>query len=133
MSKLETLVPPLELCKKIPEGCFADSTLVWFGHPHTDKTMQAVPRNELGAVCKRFLRMNIRVAYAAPTLAEIMGDIGKMGYFCPTVYHLGRWHASCEEASDTPTIWPKVHDADDPSAAAAALKLWLELEKVDHE
>ena len=28
---LEKLVPPLELCKKIPEGEFEDSALVWVG------------------------------------------------------------------------------------------------------
>lgn len=29
MSNLESIVPPLELCKQIPEGCFEDSALVW--------------------------------------------------------------------------------------------------------
>lgn len=29
MSKLENLVPPLELCKQIPDGEFRDSALVW--------------------------------------------------------------------------------------------------------
>lgn len=29
MSKLETLVPPLELCKKIPAGEFEDSAFCW--------------------------------------------------------------------------------------------------------
>ena len=29
MSKLEKIVPSLELCKKIPAGEFKDSALVW--------------------------------------------------------------------------------------------------------
>ena len=29
MSNLESIVPPLELCKQIPEGEFEDSALVW--------------------------------------------------------------------------------------------------------
>lgn len=29
MSKLESIVPPLELCKQIPAGEFEDSVLVW--------------------------------------------------------------------------------------------------------
>lgn len=29
MSKLESLVPPLELCKLIPAGEFADSAFIW--------------------------------------------------------------------------------------------------------
>ena len=29
MSTLERIVPPLELCKQIPEGEFEDAALVW--------------------------------------------------------------------------------------------------------
>lgn len=29
MSKLESIVPPVELCKQIPGGEFEDSALVW--------------------------------------------------------------------------------------------------------
>lgn len=32
MSNLESIVPPLELCKKIPAGEFEDSALVWDIH-----------------------------------------------------------------------------------------------------
>ena len=32
MSKLEDIVPPLELCKRIPAGAFEDSALVWTVH-----------------------------------------------------------------------------------------------------
>ena len=32
MSKLESIVPPLELCKLIPAGEFEDSVLVWRDH-----------------------------------------------------------------------------------------------------
>ena len=79
--RLEDLVPPLELCKKIPEGKFADSVLVWFGHRHTDKTMKVVPRNELGVACQFFLQKGVRVAFPAPTLAEILLAIGSTGRF----------------------------------------------------
>ena len=30
MSNLESIVPPLDLCKKIPAGEFEDSALVWY-------------------------------------------------------------------------------------------------------
>lgn len=30
MSRLENLIPPLELCKQIPAGEFDDSALVWY-------------------------------------------------------------------------------------------------------
>ena len=29
MSTLESIVPPVEMCKKIPDGEFEDSSLVW--------------------------------------------------------------------------------------------------------
>lgn len=72
---LESLVPPLELCKQIPIGVFTDSVLVWFGHPHTDDTMEVVPRKELGPVCQNFLRKGVRIIYPAPTVVEIMEDL----------------------------------------------------------
>lgn len=38
MSKLEDIVPPLELCKRIPAGAFEDSVLVWvFDHQKARK------------------------------------------------------------------------------------------------
>ena len=33
MSNLESIVPPLELCKKIPAGEFTDTALVWVEDP----------------------------------------------------------------------------------------------------
>ena len=32
MSNLESIVPPLELCKRIPAGEFEDSALAWYNH-----------------------------------------------------------------------------------------------------
>ena len=120
--RLKDLVPPLDLCKQIPEGAFADSTLVWFGHPHTDKTMQVVPRNELGAVCKRFLRMNIRVAYSAPTLGEILEDLAGKGIL-PECYKMqtgpgSKWYAHCETMNVKDTIT-------DQRPEVAVLTIWL--------
>lgn len=61
--KIEDLVPPLEICKQIPEGKFADSALVWLGE-----------------------RVYIRsgedaVTFPAPTLEEILMALGATGRF----------------------------------------------------
>ena len=78
MSKLEDLVPSLELCKRIPAGAFADSALVWFGHdkvyfpPPVHNDMAVVPRHELGVTCHVFLKKGVRQLYPAPTLEEIL-------------------------------------------------------------
>lgn len=42
--KLEELVPPLELCKLIPEGEFEDSALMWVEDVHPTLTPFVEPR-----------------------------------------------------------------------------------------
>lgn len=37
MSNLKSIVPPLELCKRIPAGEFEDSAMVWDIHGKFDK------------------------------------------------------------------------------------------------
>jgi len=58
---LEEMVPPLELCKQIQKGCFADSVLIW----HKDGVIERSP-----VFCDTI---------PAPTLLEIMDAIDKTG------------------------------------------------------
>ena len=67
--KLEEIVPPLDLCKKIPEGCFAESALVWITDFVGGKPI-AEPR--------RYAPYD-HIAAPAPTLAEILDAIDKTG------------------------------------------------------
>ena len=65
MSKsIESLVPPLDLCKQIPEGAFVDSALVYIAG---------------GIVVPRYIKLgdteHFNNGTPAPTLAEIMKDI----------------------------------------------------------
>lgn len=47
MSKLESIVPSLELCKKIPAGEFGDSTLVYrFDHQQAGKMFPETNEDE---------------------------------------------------------------------------------------
>lgn len=68
MSNLESIVPPLELCKQIPAGEFEDSVLVWTAHGV--RSVEELSRLEF---CKN---LPIRkLTFPAPTLAEILAKI----------------------------------------------------------
>ena len=69
MSNLEDLVPPLDLCRKIPEGAFADSALVWVIMTDTDPE-----------IWERSKTKNIPLiwkAVPAPTWQEIMEGLNE--------------------------------------------------------
>ena len=114
MSNLEELVPPLDLCKQIPEGCFADSAMVY-----------AVTKHSLNYCFgdRRCLINDYRELIPAPTLQEI-------------IYELDN---NADIWQDDDGIWsvfnyPYGHESgmtkDSPiNPATAALKLWLELNK----
>ena len=116
MSNLEDLVPPLELCRKIPHGMFEDSALLWY---------RATISGDY--ICLPRLYKNVdaaRTAAPAPTLAEILDAITEME-LCPQLHSIftikGKIIYSvscggcCFEQGENP--------------ATAALKLWLELNK----
>ena len=107
---LEKIVPPLELCKKIPDGAFADSALIWHVQGSPVGYMKELERrDELHA--ERF-----GVVLPAPTLAEIMSALPKCVEY--------RWFDDGFYPSH-----PKHYAGDfaDPSPTTAVLKLWLTL------
>lgn len=120
MSTLEHLVPAIDLCKKIPEGHFADSALIWFFDGKNwwvnAREFDSQPEDEC----------------PAPTLAELMLALDEAGYFSPTCCRKANtWCVDCEDdpIDEEASNWPCLYDAEDNyNAAAAALKLWLELE-----
>jgi len=57
---IESLVPPLELCKLIPAGYFADSALVWSVW------------NNWGVITEEVQKRNTFATCPAPTLHEIL-------------------------------------------------------------
>lgn len=77
MSKLESIVPPLELCKQIPAGEFEDSALVWDIHGHGKFDKWHVEKRVNRSV--RFGDYGImsppHADIPAPTLAEILAKI----------------------------------------------------------
>ena len=121
MKKLEDLVPELELCKKIPEGAFADSAMVWMDDGHGGKICE--PR--------RYAPYQHIIA-PAPTLEEIMDELPKYNEnevslaLVPAFNSDGDIRIFGEAWSVGYTHKCNVTDK---KSATAALKLWLELNK----
>ena len=63
MSKLEDIVPPLELCRRIPAGRFEESALAW-GRDVNEGEFFVYPREDI-----------IDIVSPAPTLAEILAKL----------------------------------------------------------
>ena len=85
MSNLESIVPPLELCKQIPAGELEDSALVWVyddvvgflcrtsGCEQIHKKEWQLEHNHPRKIAIR--RKSGHEIYPAPTLAEILESI----------------------------------------------------------
>lgn len=71
MSNLESIVPPLELCKLIPAGEFKDSALVW---EKSEKHFQAI--DVMDYEYKVVTRDESKGGFPAPTMDEILEGIG---------------------------------------------------------
>ena len=88
MSKLESIVPALELCKQIPAGELEDSALVWVyddvvgflcrtsGCEQIHKKEWQLEHNHPRKIAIR--RKCGQEIYPAPTLAEIIESIGEV-------------------------------------------------------
>ena len=111
--ELKDLVPPLELCKQIPDGKFKDSALIW---SYDDDFWSIQDRNAVMPYIPED-------THPAPTLAEIMEELRNNGVML------------CGESDGTWTAirWVKLerYAANDANPATAALKLWLEVNKPD--
>lgn len=114
---IKDLVPPLELCQKIPAGEFEDTCFFWFnfGDGYT--------------VCKNGKSgfADLQNAYPAPTLSEIIEDLPRddgyndlhMNYVSSGKF--SGWHIYY--------IGDRKRHCYDKTAATAALKLWLAVNK----
>ena len=138
MSNLTDLVPPLELCQKIPAGEFEDSYFVW---AKFDKWVILL-RN---CVKKNKAYIAEDAIYPAPTLQEIMeaiGGIKEISY--PDELHPGR--TLCRDPKFEPSIeyfpgknfswrskrWTNsIHEENETSAPEAALRTYLSIKKVE--
>lgn len=74
MSSLESIVPALELCKRIPAMEFTDTALVWetYYSKHRIKPV-VIDRKTFGYTPYKF----VENVYPAPTLSEILKSLPK--------------------------------------------------------
>lgn len=131
MSKLEELVPPLELCKRIPEGKFADSALVlifWCkGQNPPEIRMRCEVEND--PHFDYLVESKRIIIYPAPTLAEIFAQLPQTStvtWFTQEEYP-NNFAVCCYVLQPKPRK-PKLKSEIDDNPAAAALKLFLEME-----
>lgn len=102
MSNLESIVPPLELCKRIPAGEFEDSALVWVdGNTQNPRIVFVEPR--------RYAIDNTH--RPAPTLEEVLEAIGEV------------------ESWDTATITRPI--GANARIVDTALKRWFEVKGIE--
>ena len=123
MSNLESIVPPLELCKLIPEGEFAASALVYrFYHqqagkmfPKTDddNSFYYVEEREIVEFAQRNM-VNPPPMFAAPMLEEILVSLSELGaIFCKCWIRIG------------------IHSYEYPVNSKEAILLWFKVKGIE--
>jgi len=119
---LEKIVPPLDLCKLIPEGEFEDSALAWMLNKIFGKKMWLIVENCPGRIAYR-RKLGCEI-YPAPTLAEIRRELRNL----LIVIIEGAITVSCK-INPEDTIYETARDDNDVSAAA--LRIWLKLKGIE--
>lgn len=123
-NKLETIVPPLELCKRMPDGAFADSALIWM----FDGFDWWVNAREFDATYDE--------AFPAPTLPEIMEALPKIDNKENSLAVVPDFPDDGEKrifGEAWEVGYTTKNCAKDRNSATAALKLWLELNERKEE
>lgn len=119
MSNLKNIVPPLELCKQIPEGEFGDSALVWVVKGDHEECAQSTMFNAIPNSWKVF---------PAPTPEEIIIDIGKTHKHPVLTYSHDHWEITCYTGyTNAKLFWIKF----EPTASDAALRLWFKVKGIE--
>ena len=120
---LEELVPPFDLCKKIPAGEFENTALVYIETkiPQQNKTEWRV------TVANEIIRRCHNRKLPAPTLQEILEELHKQQEdvflkWSDTAYNEWFVNAYTHNKED--------YQAHDSNPATAALKVWLKLKGI---
>ncbi len=129
MSNLESIVPPVELCKQIPEGEFEDSALVWDIHGKFDK-WHVEKRVKRSMRFGDYGRMSVEHAdISAPTLEEIITTLLAYGWLVKTDSRSGL-ETFVELYSRTNNRGYAEHAK---IACEAALRLWFKVKGINLE
>jgi hypothetical protein len=119
MSKLEELVPPLELCKKIPAGEFADSMYVHLWISPGNKYVVA-ERSNVSSVNRVYppCPIGMKYYYPAPILPELLLAC-PLGTVAGTEHHGDFWVRY--------GVGDKQILIESYNSAECALRLWLKV------
>lgn len=142
MSNLTDLVPPLELCKKIPEGEFKESVFAWSYSCDKRNEAHFLDYREDIEFCRRDL-VNAPDIYPAPTTDEILDACKDIpGVLFPTIwYQAGTPIADCaydrsgklsdEFLTDDDFNKLDIIEVKGDTPVTAALKLWIKLKGIE--
>lgn len=120
MSNLESIVPPVELCKQIPEGEFEDSALVWVdGNTQNQNSVFVEPRRYAIDGTHR----------PAPTLEETITTLLTYGWLVKIDCRI-QLDTFVELYSRTSNMRYAEYG---PSACDAALRLWFKVKGIEVE
>lgn len=122
MSNLNDLVPPLELCKLIPDGEFADSAFLYEAMVgmafRKILDIRIIPRQRITSNpyidCDLGREYHL---YPAPTLQEIMADM----QYCRVYKKTSNFFVAVKEKDRVASF----------NAATSAMKLWLKLKGIE--
>ena len=105
--KIKRIVPPLDLCEKIPAGAFEDSVYGWC----------LIDGQPVVGIRQSWGFQGRLLAYA-PTLQEIMDELLLGTSDCePVLFWQGGWHVQCSGKEGY----------DMTSASVAAMLMWLKI------
>ena len=138
MSKLESIVPPLELCKQIPAGEFEDSALVWV----YDDVVEILCRT---SGCEQIHKKEWQLEYNHPRKIAIRRKCGKEIYPAPTLeetmtslLNYDGWLLKIDSRFSLETFVELYSKTSNnryveyaPIACAAALRLWFRVKGIE--
>ena len=132
MSELKDIVPPLELCKRIPAGEFEDSVLVWRERIGNISRDDRVKIREPEDISYKVESAEVNY-FPAPTLAEILDELGNktVCLYDGIHYEVSVCIRECDSGTKEHQ-WRQYGEAD-RNPAAAALRLWLAMREEEEQ
>ena len=122
---LTDLVPPLDLCKKIPAGEFGDSALYW---GLLDEYLEDVMPRECG-YCPSFrCGPKTEIICPAPTLQEILEDFLKNLDSVYVKWSEIAYHGWFVDVCNDRKSWRR----DDRNLVVAAMQTWLNMKGINY-
>lgn len=131
MDELKDIVPPLELCKRIPAGEFGKSVLVWKERSGNIFRDEQIKIREPEDISYKVESAEVNY-FPAPTLAEIFKVLPatidtQTDEFCV----LSLMPLTDDDGEDMFWVGYNNPNEEDVNPATAALRLWLRLEELN--